>query len=82
MKAELVFSITGSSPIRVGETSPLRSSGRRSAKSRVCPQVPSLIRSGEEADFTDGLPQPGQLACDADAVGWQPFQIIEQLCVI
>jgi hypothetical protein len=50
-ETKLVFSITLSRPTRIGETTPLLTSGWISAKSRLCPQLPSLTRSGEESGF-------------------------------
>ena len=50
MKAKLVFSITLSREMRIGETPTRFASGWRSAKSRLCPQLPSSTRSGEGAD--------------------------------
>src|SRR5215471_12314717 len=55
MKAKLVFSITSSRPTRIGKTFPLLTSGWITAKSPLCPQLPSLTRSGHKrGDATQG----------------------------
>jgi hypothetical protein len=50
-KAQPVFSITLSRPTRIGETTPLLTSGWISAKSPLCPLLQSLTRSGHNLPF-------------------------------